>query len=155
MHIPTELLYLLAAAAVGLVLYRYFTGRGGIEILRPDYRGLPDEGQVEVHHHMVRWKTAEAESFVAAWQLEDGHFVVMRVVFDGRDEEEPDLGHIDISIDRRTVTEEAGWTERIRDRTLRSDVEAILKALQREARVGRSDAKRVAVAKPVGDDREP
>ena len=152
--IPMELLYLLVAAAVGAVLYRYFTGRGGVEITRVDYTGLPDEGEVEVRHHVVRWKGAEGDSFVAAWQIQSGQLVVMRVVFDEANEEEPDLGHIDVSIDRRSAVKGAGWTEKVRDRTLRTDVETILKALAREARMARSDKARLAAAKPVGDDRE-
>ena len=148
-----ELLYLLAAIAVGFGLYRYFTGHGGTEIVRADYAGLPAEGHVEVRHHDVRWKVAEGDSFVAAWQLESGHFVVMRVVFDEADDDEPDAGHLDISIDKRQAARDVGWTEKIRDRALRADVEAILKVLAREARTARSDSTRVARAKPVGDER--
>jgi len=149
--IPIELVYLLFAIATGALLYRYYTGRGGLEILRDDYAGLPHEGSIEVRHHLIRWRGAEGGSFVAAWQLESGHFVVMRVVFDEPDEEEPDLGHIDISVDKRKVVKDAGWTEKIRDRALRADVEAILKVLMREARVARSDKTRLAAAKPVGE----
>jgi hypothetical protein len=152
-YIPTELLYLLAAMAVGIVLYRYFTGHGGIEIRREDYQGLPADGRIEVHHHVVRWKVAEGDSFVAAWQLPSGHFLVMRVVFDDVDEEDPDLGFIDVDIDKRMAVSGASWTDRIRDRTLRNDVEAILRMLKREATVARSDKTRVAGAKSVGDER--
>ena len=128
--------------------------RGGTQIRRPDYAGLPEEGRVEVRHHLVRWQAADESSFVAAWQLESGHAVVMRVVFDEADPEEPDLGHLDIRIDRRQAVKGAGWTEKIRDRALRADVEAILRVLQREAKVARSDKTRLASAKLVGDDRE-
>ena len=155
MYIPTELLYLLIALGIGLLLYRYFTTRGGIEILRPDYEGLPDEGRVEVRHHLVRWRVANDDAFVAAWQLESGHVIYMRVVFDGADEDEPNLGHLDIRIDRRQEVKGVAWTEKIRDRALRSDVEAILRVLQREAKSARSDKTRVARARQVGDDREP
>ena len=149
--IPMELLYLIIAIALAVVVYRYVTGRGGIEILRGDYSGLPLDGQVEVRQHEVRWKVAEGDSFVAGWQFANGHFVVMRVVFDGADEEEPDLGHLDLSIDRRAAVKGVSWTEKIHDRALRADVEAILKALMREAKVARSDKTRLAAAKPVGD----
>jgi len=152
-YFPTELIYLLVALGLGLLLYRYFTTRGGIEILCPDYAGLPEEGRIEVRHHLVRWKAADEDSFVAAWQLESGHTVFMRVVFDEGDEEEPDLGHLDIRIDRRETVKGAAWTERIRDRALRGDVEAILRALQREAKTARSDKTRLAGARKVGDDR--
>ena len=155
MYFPTELLYLLIALGIGLLLYRYFTTRGGIEILRPDYEGLPDEGRVEVRHHLVRWRVANDDAFVAAWQLESGHVIYMRVVFDGADEDEPNLGHLDIRIDRRQEVKGVAWTEKIRDRALRSDVEAILRVLQREAKSARSDKTRVARARQVGDDREP
>ena len=154
MSIPMELVYLLVALGLGALLYRYFTGRGGMEILRGDYAGLPDEGQVEVRHHLVRWKGADEDSFVAAWQLESGHVVMMRVVFDGADEEEPDLGHLEIRVDKRVTVDGAGWTEKIRDRALRGDVEAILRQLQREAKVARSDKTRLAGARKVGDDRD-
>ena len=152
--IPTELLYFLLAAGIGLLLYRYFTTRGGIEIMRGDYAGLPDEGQIEVRHHLVRWKAADADSFVAAWQLESGHVVMMRVVFDEADEDEPDLGHLEITVDRRKTVTGAAWTEKIHDRALRADVEAILRTLMREAKSARSDKTRLAKARPVGDDRD-
>ena len=155
MTIPNELIYLLVALGIGLLLYRYFTTRGGIEILRPDYEGLPEEGRVEVRHHLVRWRAATEDAFVAAWQLESGHVVYMRVVFDRAHEAEPDLGHLDIRIDRRQEVKGAAWTEKIRDRALRADVEAILRVLQREAKTARSDKARLAKARKVGDDREP
>ena len=152
-YIPTELLYVLAAFAIGFLLYRYFTGHGGIEIRREDYAGLPEEGHLEARSHIVRWKVAEGDSFVAAWQLGSGHYLVMRVVFDDVDEEDPDLGYIDVDIDKREAVSGASWTDRIRDRSLRNDVEGILKMLQREAKVARSDKTRLASARPVGDDR--
>ncbi len=153
-YIPNELLYLIAALVVGFLLYRYFAGHGGIEIRREDYRGLPTEGHLEARHHVVRWKVAEGDSFVAAWQLASGHFIVMRVVFDDVDEDDPDLGYIDVDIDKREAVSGASWTDKIRDRSLRSDVEGILRMLQREAQVARSDKTRVAGARVVGDDRE-
>ena len=153
-YIPTELFYVLAAFAIGFLLYRYFTGHGGMEIRRGDYAGLPQEGQLEARSHIIRWKVAEGDSFVAAWQLASGHFLVMRVVFDDVDEEDPDLGYIDVDIDKREAVSGASWTDRIRDRSLRNDVEGILKMLQREAKMARSDKTRLASARPVGDDRE-
>jgi len=152
-YIPTELLYILAAFAIGYVLYRYFTGHGGMEIRRGDYKGLPDEGHLEARSHVVRWKVAESDSFVAAWQLGSGHYLVMRVVFDDVDEEDPDLGYIDVDIGGREAVSGASWTDKIRDRSLRNDVEGILKMLQREAKLARSDRSRLASARPVGDDR--
>jgi hypothetical protein len=154
MTIPTELVYLLIAIALGMVVYRFVTGHGGTEIVRPDYAGLPVEGRVEVRHHQVRWSAAGGDSFVAAWQVGSGQFIVMRVVFDGADEEEPDRGHIDLSIDKRKVHTDVSWTDKIRDRSLRSDVEGILKALAREAKRARSDKTRLAGAKSVGDSRK-
>ncbi len=152
-YIPNELLYLIAALVLGYLLYRYFTGHGGIEIRREDYKGLPAEGRLEARRHVIRWKVAEGDSFVAAWQLASGHFIVMRVVFDDVDEDDPDLGYIDVDIDKREAVSGASWTDRIRDRALRSDVEGILKMLQREAKMARSDKTRVASARSVGDDR--
>jgi len=151
---PPELLYLVVALGVGLAIYRYVTTRGGIEIVRPDYAGLPEEGRIEVRQHLVRWQAADEHSFVAAWQLMSGHAVFMRVVFDEADADEPDLGYVDIRIDRREVVKGAAWTEKISDRGLRADVEVILRALQREARTARSDKTRLAGARKVGDDRE-
>jgi hypothetical protein len=153
-YIPTELIYVLAALVVGFALYRYFSGHGGIEIRREHYAGLSQEGHVEVRHHVVRWKVAEGDSFVAAWQLESGHFIVMRVVFDDVDEEDPNLGYIDVDVDKREAVSGASWTDKIRDRALRSDVEGILQMLRREAKLERSDKTRVAGARTVGDDRE-
>jgi hypothetical protein len=152
--IPNELLYLIAAIAVGFLLYRYFTGHGGIEIRRGDYKGLPTEGHLEARHHTVRWKVAEGDSFVAAWQLASGHFIVMRVVFDDVDEEDPDLGYVDVDIDKREAVSGASWTDKIRDRSLRTDVEGILRMLQREAKEARSDRTRAAGARVVGDERD-
>ena len=91
-YIPNELLYVLAALVIGYLLYRYFTGHGGIEVRREDYAGLPEEGHLDARSHLVRWKVAEGDSFVAAWQLGSGHFVVMRVVFDDVDVEDPGMG---------------------------------------------------------------
>ncbi len=152
-YIPTELLYVLAAFAIGYLLYRYFTGHGGMEIRREDYAGLPEEGHLEARSHIVRWKVAEGDSFVAAWQLASGHYLVMRVVFDDVDEEDPDLGYIDVDIDKREAVSGASWTDKIRDRALRADVEGILDMLRREAKVARSDKTRLASARPVGDER--
>ena len=152
-YVPTELFYVLAAFGIGFLLYRYFTGHGGIEIRREDYAGLPQEGHLEARSHIVRWKVAEGDSFVAAWQLGSGHYLVMRVVFDDVDEEDPDLGYIDVDIDKREAVSGASWTDKIRDRALRADVEGILKMLQREAKVARSDRTRLAGARSVGDDR--
>lgn len=152
-YIPTDLLYVVAAIAAGVLLYRYFTGHGGIEIRREDYKGLPAEGHLEARHHVVRWRVAEGDSFVAAWQLDSGHYIVMRVVFDDVDEEDPDLGYIDVEIDKREAVSGASWTDKIRDRALRSDVEGILRMLQRDAKAARSDRTRVASARRVGDDR--
>ena len=150
--IPMELVYLAIAVGLGALAYRYVTGRGGVELRRADYAGLPERGRTNLRDREVRWSAADDGSFVAGWQLEDGHIVAMSVAF-GTDEEEPDLGRLDISIDRRTLARDVGWTEKIRDRTLRADAEAALQALAREARRARSDAVRVATAKPVGDDR--
>ena len=113
MTIPTELLYLLVSLGIGLLLYRYFTTRGVIEILRPDYEGLPEDGSVEVRHHHVRWRAATEDAFVVAWQLESGHVIYMRVVFDGANEDEPDLGRLDIRVDRRQEVKGVASTEKI------------------------------------------
>lgn len=155
MSIPSELLYLLAAFAGAFILYRYLTGRGGMQILRPDYAGLPDEGHADVGHHVVRWRHAGEDAFVVAWEPVPGQLALMRVVFDEADPDEPDLGHIDVRIGRREVVKGAAWTEKIRDRALRDDVEAILHALQSAAKVARSDRSRLAAARRVGDDRDP
>jgi hypothetical protein len=151
--IPSELLYLLAAIALALLLYRYFTGRGGLQILRPDYEELPDEGHMEVRQHLVRWRHAGEDAFVVAWEPVPGQLALMRIVFDGSHPDEPDLGHVDVRIGRREVVRGAAWTEKIRDRALRDDVEAILRGLQAAARRARSDRTRIARARPVGDDR--
>jgi hypothetical protein len=151
--IPIELVYLLVAVGIGMLIWRYFTGHGGIDIVREDYAGLPAEGQIVVRHHQVRWEAAEDDSFVAAWQLASGHFVIMRVHFDEGDEDAPDQGHLELRVDKRVLAEGVGWTEKIRDRALRADVEAVLKVLAREARTARSDRSRLGRARSVGDDR--
>ena len=152
--IPAEVFYVAVAVAIGALLYRYFTTRGGIELLRPDYARLPVEGQAPVGAHLVRWRASDDGSFVAAWPLESGQAVLMEVVFDRSDQEEPDAGRLSVRVDRRQLVRDVGWTERIRDRSLRSDVEAVLRVLQHEAAQARSDRQRVASARIVGDDRE-
>jgi hypothetical protein len=157
MSLPTELIYLLAAVAVGVVLYRYFGGHGGMRVSHSQLGALPAEGEITVRDYPVRWRSAEDGSFVAGWALADGHVVAMRVTFD-RDPAEvdvdPDQGVMEISIDRRRLARDVRFTDQIRDRALRADVEAILKALTREARGGTSERKRIASAKPVSSDRE-
>lgn len=152
--IPTDLLYLALAVVLGLLAYRYVTGRGGIVIRRADYAGLPDAGQVPVGEQDVRWKRLEGDAFVAGWTIAGEQPVLLRVVFDEAVEDEPDLGRLELTIGGRAVTSEARWTEKIRDRGLRADVEAVLRMLAREARVARSDSTRAAKARPVGDERE-
>jgi hypothetical protein len=152
--IPTELIYLLIAAGLGALIYRYATGRGGMEISRPALAGLPARGQVVVHRHEVRWSAADDDSFVAAWQLESGQLVAMQVTFDGADADEPDLGRMELSIDRRPIARDIGWTEKIRDRSLRADVELVLKSLAHEAKQARSDTARVASARIVSGGRD-
>jgi len=154
MTIPMELLYLLIAVSLGALVYRYVTGRGGVQILRPDFAGLPARGQVLAQQHDVRWSAADDDSFVAAWQLESGQLVAMQVVFDRLDEQDPDLGRMELSVERRRIARDIGWTEKIRDRTLRADVEAVLKALAREAKRARSDEARLAAAKVVSGERD-
>ncbi len=152
---PIELAYLLVAIAIGALLYRYYTGHGGVELVRSDYAGLPAEGQVSVRHHEVRWSARDDDSFAAAWQLGSGHLVGIRVRFDERDEEAPERGQLQLSVDRRTTASGIAWTDKIRDRALRSDVEGVLNMLAREARQARSDAARLAAARSVGGEREP
>lgn len=154
MTLPTELIYLLAAACTGLLLYRYFSGRGGVVIERARFDGLPGEGQVLAHPHLVRWQVAGDDFFVAAWQIGGERFVVMEVRFDEDDEDEPALGRLGVSVDGTMVVSGIGWTEKIRDRSLRADVESVLKALAREATIARSDTTRSAAAKSVGGGRD-
>lgn len=157
MTLPAELIYLLAAVGVGVVLYRFFSGHGGVRISRRELGNLPAEGEVGVRGHPVRWRSAEDGSFVAGWPLADGHVVAMSVTFDGNPveiDEDADQGLLELSIDRRRLARNVRWTDQIQDRTLRADVEAILKTLAREARGGKTERKRIATAKPVTRDRE-
>jgi hypothetical protein len=157
MTLPTELIYVLAAVIVGAVLFRFFSGHGGVRISRRDLGSLPPDGEVTVRGHPVRWRSADDGSFVAGWPLADGHVVAMRVTFDGDPEagvEDADQGLLELSIDRRPLARNVRWTDQIRDRTLRADAEAILRMLAREARGGTTERKRIATAKPVTRDRE-
>lgn len=154
---PAELIYVLAAVAIGAVLYRFFSGHGGVQISRRALGTLPAEGEVEVRGHPVRWRSAEDGSFVAGWPLADGHVVAMNVTFDGDPadvDDDADQGVLQLRIDRRSLARDVRWTDQIHDRTLRGDVEAILKTLTREARGGTSERRRIATAKPVKQDRE-
>jgi hypothetical protein len=90
---------------------------------------------------------------VAGWELSSGNVVVLRVVFDVVDDDDPDLGYVDVDIDGRKRVSAASWTDKILDRSLRSDVETVLRTLMREAKGARSDATRLAGARSVGDDR--
>jgi hypothetical protein len=154
---PTELLYVLIAAVIGVLLYRYFSGHGGIQVTFSDYGSLPPEGQITVRQHLVRWRSAEDGSFVAGWQLDSGHVVAMTVDFDrlgGEGSEDADQGVLSLRVDRRTLARGVRWTDQIRDRALRADVEAILKVLAREAKGGQSERARMDAARPVGADAE-
>ena len=59
-----------------------------------------------------------------------------------------------LRVDRRTLARGVRWTDQIRDRALRADVEAILKVLAREAKGGQSERARMDAARPVGADAE-
>lgn len=147
-----ELFYVLIAVALGVVLYRYFSGHGGLRISRKELGTLPHEGEIEVRHHVVRWRSAEDGSFVAGWQLGSGQVVAMNVTFDGDPDEvdeDSDQGVMELKADRRVLARNVRFTDQIRDRSLRADVEAILKALAREARGGRAERKRMDTARPV------
>jgi hypothetical protein len=151
-----ELIYVLAALGVGVVLYRYFSGHGGIRISRRELGSLPADGEVPVRGHVVRWRSAEDGSFVAGWPLASGQVVAMNVTFDGDPaevDEEADQGVMEIKADRRVLARQVRFTDQIRDRALRADVEVILKALAREARGGRTERRRMARAKPVANER--
>jgi hypothetical protein len=153
-----EFVYLLAAVGLGVVLYRYFTGHGGLHISRAKLGDLPAEGEVDVRGHSVRWTSADDGSFAALWPTANGHVASIRVLFGTDDEDaddgDRDQGHLELALDRRRVARDVTWTDQIRDRSLRGDVEAVLKALAREAKGAKRDARRVAAAKPVGDKRE-
>jgi hypothetical protein len=157
-----ELIWILLAAAVGLALYRYFSGHGGIKISRANFVGLLAEGTVAVRGSEVRWSTGEADSFAAAWALPSDHWVAIRVTFDPEpdDEDDPDeerdadQGRLDLSVSERPIAKGVTWTDQITDRGLRADVEAVLTSLQRQAERSRSDRTRAATAKPVGTRKE-
>ena len=152
--VPIEFMYLGLAVGLGWLLVRYFRSHGGMRISRGELAGLPEDGHTGVRGHEVRWTASDDDSFAAAWPIASGHWVAIRVVFDGAedadDEEDADQGHLDLSVAERPIVQHVGWTEEILDRSLRADVEAVLRALAREAKKARSDATRVALAKPVG-----
>lgn len=155
--LPIELIYVLAAVAIGAVLYRFFSGHGGVRISRRELGSLPAEGEVPVRGFAVRWRSAEDGSFVAGWPLADGHVVAMSVTFDGDAvdvDDDADQGVLELRIDRRRLARNVRWTDEIRNRSLRADVEAILKSLAREARGGRTERRRIATAKPVIEERK-
>ena len=149
-----EVIYLLVAVVIGWVLYRFFSGHGGIKISRKSLAGLPTEGAIEVRGAEVRWSSTGDDDFAAAWALSSGHWVAIRVTFRGADDgdevEDMDLGQLDLSVSERKITSGAGWTDQILDRGLRADVEAVLKALAGVAKLARSDRTRAATAKSVG-----
>jgi hypothetical protein len=151
---PIEMIYVLAALAVGAVLYRFFSGHGGLRVSRKELGSLPADGEIPVRGHVVRWRSAEDGSFVAGWALASGEVVAMNVTFDGdptEADEDADQGVLELKAGRRVLARSVRWTDQIRDRALRADVEAILKALAREARGGRTERRRAATAKPVAE----
>ena len=155
--IPMELVYLLAAIGLGVLVYRYFTGHGGLQVSKAKLGDLPAEGEVDVRGHPVRWTSADDGSFAALWPTANGRVASIRVLFgaDGDDADgDHDQGHLELAVDKRRVARDVTWTDQIRDRSLRGDVEAVLNALVREARGAKRDARRVAAAKSVGDERE-
>jgi hypothetical protein len=152
-----ELIYVLAAVGVGVVLFRFFSGHGGIRVSRNELGTLPAEGEVPVRGHTIRWRSAEDGSFVAGWPIASGQVVAMSVTFDGDPadvDEDADQGVLELKAERRVLARGVRFTDQIRDRALRADVEAILKALAREARGGRTERRRMATAKPVTKPRE-
>lgn len=152
---PTELLYVIAALVAGYFLYRYFSGHGGVRISQTALGSLPAEGEIVVRQHQVRWRSAEDGSFVAAWPLASGRLVAMKVTFDIDEEaveEAADQGQLEISIDRRVMARNVTWTDQIKDRSLRADAEAVLKALAREAKGGVTERRRIRRARPVKPD---
>ena len=97
-----ELFYVLVAVGLGVVLYRYFSGHGGVRISRAELGDLPPEGELVVRRHHVRWTSAEDGSFAAVWQLASGRWVGMRIVFDAAEDavgDEADQGRLDLTID--------------------------------------------------------
>lgn len=149
-----EVIWILLAVVIGSVLYRYFTGHGGIRVSRATLGGLPSDGALSVGGAEVRWSVAADDGFVAAWSLPSGHWVVIRVTFDHAADtagaQDLDQGQLDLSVAERQIVAGAEWTDQIMDRGLRADVESVLKALAIAAKRARSDSSRAAVAKPVG-----
>jgi hypothetical protein len=157
--IPMELIYLLAAVGLGALVYRYFTGHGGLQISKIQLGDLPAAGEIDVRGHHVRWSSADDDSFAAVWPLANGHVVSIRVLFDDDadtddPEADPEQGRLELAVDKRRIARGVTWTDQIRDRSLRADVEAVLKALAREAKGAKRDTRRVAGARPVGDERK-
>lgn len=153
-----ELIWIALAGVIGAVLYKYFTGHGGIKISRAALAGLPAEGSLAVGGSEVRWTAAADDAFVAGWPLPSGHWVVIRVSFEAEDEVEPDAdtdqGRLELAVGDRQIVGDVTWTDQITDRDLRSDVENVLKALASAAKRARSDSSRAALAKPVGSRKE-
>ena len=149
-----ELMWLLIALVIGSVLYKYFTGHGGMKISRAAIEGLPQEGALSVGGAEVRWSATEPDVLAVAWPLPSGHWVVVRLSFDPdagvETDKDPDQGKLELTVADRRIVAGAEWTDQIKDRDLRSDVENVLKALASAARQARSDRSRAALAKPVG-----
>ena len=153
-----EIIWTVMAALVGAVLYKFFTGHGGIKVSRAALAGLPAQGALVSSGTEVRWSTAADDAVAAAWPLPSGHWVAIRVTFDLDPDREadvdPDQGHMDLTIAERQIVSGAESTDRILDRSLRADVETVLKALAKAAKQARSDSTRAATAKPVGRHKE-
>ena len=64
-----ELMWLLIALVIGSVLYKYFTGHGGMKISRAAIEGLPQEGALSVGGAEVRWSATEPDVLAVAWPL--------------------------------------------------------------------------------------
>jgi hypothetical protein len=159
---PLELLYVLIAGVVGWLLYRYFSGHGGMGVERDVYAGLPAQGRISAKGRDIGWTAADDDSFAAAWPTPSGHWIAIRAAFepppdDGDvpdDDENADLALLDITVAERSIVKNIRWTDKILDRSLRGDVEAVLKVLARIAKDKRSGKYALAGAKPVGTRQE-
>ncbi len=150
-----EVIWVLAAVFIGWVLFRYFGGHGGTSIPRDKFGGLPAQGRVSVGGRDIGWTAADDGSFAAAWPIPSGHWIAIRASFDepaelDEEDEEADLGKLDVTVAERPMERGIRWTDQIRDRSLRGDVEAVLKVLARIAKDTRSGKYAASAAKPVG-----
>ena len=67
--IPTELIYLLAAVGLGVLVYRYFTGHGGLQVSKAALGDLPAHSMARVSFDLFIIRSWDGNNWADIWDL--------------------------------------------------------------------------------------